>query len=391
MQVSLYDEQITCALECFNFITENLNKSTSIRLRAPAGVGKTHTIRNVIRILSGFGIKIQAAALANRAARQLEKEGWVEAGTIHSLMYDAILDENDDLIGWKKKTNAEIRGLVDALCIDEASMLNHTIACDLMKIGIPIIFIGDHKQLPSITGKDDKIGNYNILTDDIVDKNVTHKHIISLETNRRTDTSQLGIISLMAHLRENDSIPRRAMAGVKYCKKSQVLNGTYADYGKHDMIICGTNKTRKKINTFVRNSLGFHGVKPEIGERIMCLKNNIVNNITIANGDLYTVQGRVDMGDSSLYMIESEFGEKVTVEILDSSFEKETPPPKKKDPDDKNFGFFTYGYCGSCHKLQGSSVNDVLFVDEHVGYFLDQQKFRYTAVSRAAKELTIAI
>lgn len=40
---------------------------------------------------------------------------------------------------------------------------------------------------------------------------------------------------------------------------------------------------------------------------------------------------------------------------------------------------------------QGSSFDSVLFVDEDVSFFLDQQKFRYTAITRAAQELTVGL
>ena len=51
---------------------------------------------------------------------------------------------------------------------------------------------------------------------------------------------------------------------------------------------------------------------------------------------------------------------------------------------------FDYGYAITCHKSQGSEWDDVTVVDESAVFRQDRDKWLYTAITRAAKRLTIA-
>ncbi len=71
-------------------------------------------------------------------------------GTIHGLIYKAICDEQDNIIGWEKKSTDEFN--YDLIIIDEASMITSQIWDDLLTFGIPVLAAGDHGQLPPIEG-----------------------------------------------------------------------------------------------------------------------------------------------------------------------------------------------------------------------------------------------
>ena len=74
-------------------------------------------------------------------------------GTIHSLIYSPIVNDKEEIIGWKTKQKID-RTLI---IIDEASMVDETIWRHLLAFKVPIIVVGDHGQLPPIKG------NFNLM------------------------------------------------------------------------------------------------------------------------------------------------------------------------------------------------------------------------------------
>ena len=50
---------------------------------------------------------------------------------------------------------------------------------------------------------------------------------------------------------------------------------------------------------------------------------------------------------------------------------------------------FEYGYCISCHKSQGSEFNNVVVFDESYCFKEDRNRWLYTAITRAKKNLII--
>ncbi|MCD8205964.1 MAG: ATP-binding domain-containing protein [Clostridia bacterium] len=50
---------------------------------------------------------------------------------------------------------------------------------------------------------------------------------------------------------------------------------------------------------------------------------------------------------------------------------------------------FEYGYCVTCHKAQGSEYDKVVLIDETDTVKCEKDKWLYTAITRAKKELVI--
>ena len=163
---------------------------------------------------------------------------------------------------------------------------------------------------------------------------------------------------------------------------------------EYDIIVCGMNKTRKRINELVRRARGFGGEIPEVGEKIVCLQNTYVGggSTRINNGELFTVEASFPGEVVSKFIISSEdsvdSGDWITVNVLNDCWSSEFSGKLHGDIPICTFGF---GYCMSCHKVQGSTFGRVLFVDEDVSFFLEQQRFRYTGITRAAQHLMVAI
>ena len=50
--------------------------------------------------------------------------------------------------------------------------------------------------------------------------------------------------------------------------------------------------------------------------------------------------------------------------------------------------YWDYGYCLTCHKAQGSEWDNVVVVDQQCSFW-EAWRWRYTAITRAAKGLRI--
>jgi ATP-dependent exoDNAse (exonuclease V) alpha subunit len=315
-----------------------------------AGTGKTTIIKHVVQKLRNWAV----ASFTGKSADVLRKKG-ITATTIHSLIYHPI-DQKD-------KNNNPIFAVAPSLpyngiIIDEASMVSDKIYEDLISFGLPIIFFGDHGQLPPIASK------FNIMTNpDYV-----------LETIHRNS----GEIAWFARWIRNGYNPS-AFAHRYKCKKITFVSKLLMDHYllEADQIICAFNKTRVQLNNRVRYYQGIKDQKPVIGDRIMCLRN--YNDIGLFNG----MQGTIKKikktklhfeTDGRVYDVRfdpSQFG-KETYEIED--FNKDDPVP------------FDWCYAVTCHKSMGDEWPCVMVVEQRTGRF-EFKRWAYTAASRAEERL----
>lgn len=366
---------------CAHLISRGTNV---LRLNGPAGTGKTYVMRNVIKFMKLHGKVISVVAFTGRAASQLGKDG-ISAGTCHALLYTPIFDDEKNLIGWDKKTNDEIReACADGLILDEASMLPKEMHNIFMSLGVPIVYAGDQAQLPSVN-TDRNAPEFNAMVD-------VAGPVCSLTKNRRFSENN-GIGFLASHLRENDSFPRVKKEALTYRNKADVLRLDFHKKNQYDVVVCGMNKTRKRFNDLIRRARGFHGELPEIGETVVCLQNTIVNGgeARINNGERFTVVGSFPGKVLSTFILNKEGeddGKQYIVNVANDCWVSEY---SEKSIGNTVLCKFGYGYCMSCHKVQGSTFSSVLFYDEDVSFFLERKKFRYTAVTRAATQLDVAI
>ena len=123
-----------------------------------AGTGKTTLIAVLRKRIAKLNkkMKVGFVSYTGKAARVLRnklKEAQVmlsedSVGTIHSLIYSPVVNEKEEIIGWKQKEKIDR----DLIIIDEASMVDETIWLHLLSYKVPIIVVGDHGQLPPISG-----------------------------------------------------------------------------------------------------------------------------------------------------------------------------------------------------------------------------------------------
>jgi exodeoxyribonuclease V alpha subunit len=113
------------------------------------GTGKTTALRALIAVLDSAGKRYALASPTGRAARRLSEATGNSASTIHRLLGFAP--------GQGFKHNLENPLPVDLVVIDEASMLDLSLAYSLLKAiqpGTHLLLVGDVDQLPSVGAGD---------------------------------------------------------------------------------------------------------------------------------------------------------------------------------------------------------------------------------------------
>ena len=273
------------------------------------------------------------------------------------------------------------------IVVDEVSMLPEDMWNLLLSHGVHIIALGDPEQLPPIDG---------IST--ILDR----PHIFLNEIVRQALDSP--IIRLSMDIREGKPLiyggPREARI-MPYNKVSKgLLLGA-------DIVVCGLNVTRHALNQRMRKMKWGETYQdiPMNGDKCICLKNHwsTVSNVgdALINGALGTLENVQLSNDKKLgiKMIANFTSEaNGTFNELNMDYKLITTgePLINKD----NFRQFTkkerpiefsYGYAITCHKSQGSEFDKVLIYDEPFGDEEQRRRWRYTAVTRATKQLVIVM
>ena len=113
------------------------------------GTGKTTTIKGILEVLEGAGLKVLLAAPTGRAAKRLSETTGREATTIHRLL--EVEPSADGALRFTKNDSNTLEA--DAIIVDESSMIdlvlmNHLLSA--VRAGCRLILSGDADQLPSV-------------------------------------------------------------------------------------------------------------------------------------------------------------------------------------------------------------------------------------------------
>jgi exodeoxyribonuclease-5 len=171
------------------------------------------------------------------------------------------------------------------------------------------------------------------------------------------------------------------------------------------IMLCGFNNSRKRLNDMVREYNKYAQVIPYPNERIICLKNN--RDSGIMNGQIATVIWWMPTGikdfhrltieiDNYPYPIEClcwqpSFGGKNRDEIesLRDSHQFKLVQEYSVEHELAGIDFFDYGYATTVHKAQGSEWESVILFEQHYHKLWNSNRFLYTAVTRARRQLFI--
>ncbi len=357
-------------------------KKQFITLGGYAGTGKT-TLIAVLRKSLKKKLRVAFATFTGKASRvlrgKLVEQGVIygndSVGTIHSLIYSPIINEKDEIMGWERKSRIE----ADLIIIDEASMVDGVIWSDLMGYGVPIVAVGDHGQLPPIRGL------YNLM----------EKPDLLLEKIHRQARGN-PIIEVSVWARKTGRIPM-GVFGDKVKKIDREEGGMEVEeilrnYNQDWLVLCGFNKSRIRLNQFIRVAGELNPHEPVSGDRVICLRNNHAKEV--CNGMLGTI---VDIKEKNRKWYKAEIemdGEerKYKVAILMEQFGQERTVSFTKERHKTLDGdLFDWGYALTVHKAQGSQAKKVLLFEERFGMMSDEEwrRWLYTGVTRAEEELVV--
>lgn len=320
-------------------------------------------------------------------------------GTIHSLIYQPIIHGNV-VVGF------ELREELDApyrlICIDEASMVNDDMLLELRGFGIPILAVGDHGQLPPVSGQG----------------SLMYKPDIRLEKIHRQAEGNK-IIALSKTVRETGRFDRRLVSPeVQFVHRGKLDDWLHDRYVppshlamtpvhlEKQVILVHSNASRIGFNQRVRTLLGIKG-PPQVGDQVVCLRN--VRDVPVYNGmrgiitklagrdpkfpwQLKATVAFEGVGEPfQASMCIQQFNREKTFNDLEDVEEALSPTGKIKLYGWDQVGhLFDFGYALTTHKSQGSQWPDVMVIADR-GYMgeAEWRRWAYTAITRASEKVII--
>ena len=367
-------------------------KKQVFQISGAAGTGKTTLIRYLINEIKLEHDEVLFTAFVGKATLAMTRNG-LNAKTLHSAICyckdEPVLDENGNVVTEynrrvtkrvftrRRKIDPRIRLIV----VDEGSMVPAKMADWLLKFKVPIIVLGDLNQLPPVIGD-----SFFLKEPDVVLTQIMRQSSESPIPYFAQNVLQNGTKCLSPGLQIGDKI--------NVLSKADITPELLKDY---DVIICGTNKTRNNLNTYIRERIyGRTQDYPVIGDKLICRENDW----TFSVDDVYLINGLIgyvtdiDLESISDYTMKIDF----KPEFMDNEFKNVTLDRiyMGLSPNDKrfyrsNYHKFEYGYAITCHLSQGSQYNRVLVFNESFGTAEERRKWLYTAVTRAIDKVTILI
>ena len=357
--------------------------SQFITLGGYAGTGKTTLLGYLSNVLRERekGLSIAFCSYTGKASRVLQRKlkdtksiytnDYI--GTIHRLIYKAILDDDGEIIGWEKQDISDFK--YDLIIVDEASMVTQEIWNDLLSFGKPIIAVGDHGQLPPVEGKFNLMENPQLRLEEIYRQEANNPIIMVSEIARKYGTVPIQDFS--------KTVRKLAKSEVD---TGEFLGDMFEGYDSDTMVLVGYNNSRIRINTGIRQLLGFDTLLPSTGDRVICLKNN--HSMEIFNGMMGTL---LSVDESDMFL-------DVEIELDDEDYPYIGKVSKDQFGKERTFGdgiegidLFDFGYALTVHKAQGSQCRRVVVFEERFKTMDDDmwRRWLYTAITRASDELYI--
>jgi exodeoxyribonuclease-5 len=367
------------------------NGLSYFRLGGLAGTGKTSIILEIIEKLSLSIERVAFAAYTGMAAKVMQKKN-IPATTLHKLIYKPV--EVKKKITFVK--NQSLPENIRLIVVDEASMVSEEIHKDLLSFGIPILYVGDFRQLPPIQ-KD-----FNLMEEKGLNYRLTEIH-------RQAENNP--IIRLSLDIREGNRIVKKdnwdGIIGIFSPKKGKEI------LLRADQVITGKNETRHYLNKLSRKTLGYDADDCiGVGEKIIVLQNNYP--LGVVNGEIFEAASASKVSGAYHNL------EVMSIDNVDAGFLKaiEIAENKEKIKKGESVGSFAmgdlinpyfrkitfmfddgifrdrsiiigdYAYAITVYKAQGSSWNNILLWDDGFGTWDSdlRKRWLYTSVTRSSEK-----
>ncbi len=338
--------------------------SKSFVLGGLAGTGKTTLIRALFEALSPR-LEIAIASFTGKAVHILRKKGLTEAQTLHSFLYTAEKLPDGSYSFTRRPSSLFPQDLV---IVDEASMVSRDLYNDLRSLPFKVLYVGDHGQLEPVGD------NPNLMK---------HPDLVLEHIHRQAAESP---IIRFAHLLRQGFAPTYSTSFDDPALTIRHIRD--ASFDDTWQLICAFNAKRCVINRTVRSTLNRSGLIVP-GDRIICLRNNVV--YSIFNGMMAVVDSVSFRDDYCFLSITTDDGRKLEdLPVVSEAFgftEKVLPEPRWHPKYKRHeFCYFDYGYCITGHKSQGSEWPRVCVFEDHSRLW-SMPRWRYTVATRASESL----
>ena len=349
-------------------------------------------------------------------------------GTVHSLIYrpcackDYTPAQSKQLDSLHGRCPCDGSGFVklsaqppfELIVVDEASMVHAGMAEDLESYKIPIIYVGDHGQLPPIGGKGNKMAHPDLRLETIhrqatdnpiilLADEVRQTGLVSPDTIARFGSDKRVLFSKRAHLNDHmQDFARRASDTMR----TSLVCGNTPEGTSGFAAICRTNAMRLALNRQVRKYRqgGHYDTAVQNGDYVIALKNKppIFNGMRgiveqVLGRDPITTHLHVRFDDlphtCEMFACNFQFNRERT---FGNALEMATAA-KAAGIDASTISkwgsLIDYGYAMTCHKAQGSQFGTVLvYPDGRMDPNEDDTKrWLYTAITRAKSHLIYTI
>ncbi|HET8729273.1 MAG TPA: AAA family ATPase [Alphaproteobacteria bacterium] len=338
------------------------------RLFGWAGTGKSTLARHLAQ---GVG-SVKYAAFTGKAAMVMRRMGCRGASTIHSLIYSLVSEkEGEPRFVLDPESEA---ATADLIVIDEVSMVDETLGQDLLSFGTKVLVLGDPFQLPPVQGT-------GFFTSEEPDLMLTEIHRQAAENP---------IIRMSMEVREGGWLEPGRYG------ESVVVSRTALDRDavmQADQVLCGRNKTRVAYNDRLRELKGLPAHVPVVGDRLVCLRNNPRKRLL--NGQIWiAAEVRARSGNRFSMTLDpddptgrsTKQAHVVTHQAFFTGEEEALGWPERRRLDE-----FTFGYCLTVHKAQGSQWDEVTLFDESWVFREDRRRWLYTGITRASERITVVV
>ena len=331
------------------------------RLGGAAGTGKTTLIKQIVQELN---VPTEVVSFTGKAVAVLRKKGLWQARTLHDLLYTFRFDGTRYIA-----TPREYLFDCKLVIVDEASMVSTSLFNDLTRHDVKILWVGDPFQLEPVGENPEVLKRLDCLLTEI-HRQAKLSPILRLATAVRGGMTEIPVGKW-----------EREQSSLNVVRYLTELEDTY------DVVVCGKNATRHRVNALRRKERNYDDILHE-GETVVCLQN--AKDMGVFNGMTFKVQ---KVHKSMLVRTNC-----IYTDLVDDTGREYPDVPIRTDFFGKDFKRdfqkeaipFDYGYALTAHKCQGSEFDSVLVIDEPL-YGSETNRWRYTAITRAAKHLTYVL